>query len=550
MFSESNMPNDSHTSDGRRSSRIIQELERLTSDDAQQRRSDDFLLLVLKAARAGTWIWDVPGDLHTRDARLNALLGLNAVETTKPIEEFFEHVHADDRETIRTAFDQSVRQGRPLSLEFRVVWPDGTVRWLRDQGDIFAEGTTSGAFMTGACIDVTDLKATEAELRESREKLAELNAALDERVREQTKELREREERLRGLAMQLTKVEQVERRRLAELLHDHVQQLLVASMMNVDVIRMTQPAERADWQLDDLKRLLDEALQATRTLAVELAPPVLHEQGLGPALHWLARRMHAQNKVLVHVKAQPNVNPGSEETREMMFQAARELLLNVAKHAATDTAWVELEQADSHVVLTIWDEGRGFDPEKSLKESESFGLFHVRERLLQGGGTMRIESSPGKGARVTIAVPVLTVDLPANLPASVSAAPAPVSAPQQLRVLVVDDHQIVRRGLSGLIAVADGMDLVAEAKDGQAAVELAQSLRPDVIVMDVNMPRMNGVEATRQIKALLPQIRIIGLSLHEQADLADAMLEAGADGYVAKNAPASDILRALRGESL
>lgn len=82
----------------------------------------------------------------------------------------------------------------------------------------------------------------------------------------------------------------------------------------------------------------------------------------------------------------------------MLFQAAREFVLNVVKHASADVAWVELEQTDSHVVLTVRDEGRGFEPEKSLSESESFGLFHVRERLLQGGRTLRIESSPGEGA--------------------------------------------------------------------------------------------------------------------------------------------------------
>jgi PAS domain S-box-containing protein len=520
-------------------------------DSVPRLESEELLRLALKAARMGIWTWHVSADVHSRDAYLNALLGLEPVETIRPLSDFLNHVQEEDRELVGQAFRNSVQHGLPLNVEFRIVQPDGTIRWLRDQGDIFSAGDGEGgpSFLIGACIDVTDRKATENALRESQEKLERLNAALDERVQEQTTELREREERLRGLAMQLTKVEQLERKRLAELLHDHVQQLLVASIMNVEVIRMTKQAEREDGQLDDVKRLLHEALEATRTLAVELSPPVLHEQGLGPALQWLARRMHSQNKLLVSVTAQPNVEPGSEESRELMFQAARELLLNVVKHAETDAAWVNLEQTDSHAVLTVRDLGRGFDPERSLRESESFGLFHVRERLLHVGGTLHVESSPGRGTRVVLAVPVQSVDLPLNsVPEAASEAPLSTASGPRMRVLLVDDHQIVRKGLAGLIAVGEGVEVVAEAGDGISAVELAKSLQPDVIVMDVNMPRMNGIEATRQIKAASPQIRIIGLSLHEQDELALAMKEAGADGYVAKNAPAKEILEALRGE--
>jgi signal transduction histidine kinase/ActR/RegA family two-component response regulator len=499
----------------------------------------------------GIWTWNVSTDIHVRDAYLNALLGLDPTETVGPLDDFFRHIHVEDRDLVRHAFDRSVQKGVPLDVEFRIVQPDGTIRWLRDQGDVFKSEDGKGAtpFMVGACIDVTEQKAAADALRDSQEKLERLNAALDERVREQTTELREREERLRGLAMQLTKVEQLERKRLAELLHDHVQQLLVASIMNLEVVRMTKQADRDDSQLDEVKRLLLEALESTRTLAVELSPPVLHEQGLGPALQWLARRMHAQNKLLVSVTAQPNVDPGSEESRELMFQAARELLFNVVKHAQTDAAWVSLEQTDSHAVLTVRDLGCGFDPERSLRESESFGLFHVRERLLQVGGTLHVESSRGHGTRVVLAVPVLSTDVPARkIPQAVSETPLSQSSGPKMRVLLVDDHQIVRKGLSGLIAVGEGVEVVAEASDGLSAVELAKSLQPDVIVMDVNMPRMNGIEATRQIKAASPQIRIIGLSLHEQDELALAMKEAGADGYVAKNAPAKEILDALRGE--
>lgn len=140
------------------------------------RASEERLRLALSAARMGIWTWEVATDLLRRDTNLNALLGLPAEETVRPFAEFLTHIHPADRDAVRSAFDQSVRQSRPLNTEFRVVRPDGAVRWLRDQGGVF--GTAGQARMSGACVDVTDLKETEAALRVSeRELAAQLSAS-------------------------------------------------------------------------------------------------------------------------------------------------------------------------------------------------------------------------------------------------------------------------------------------------------------------------------------------------------------------------------------
>ncbi len=127
------------------------------------RESEERLRLALAAARMGTWNWDVAADRHRRDENLNRLLGLEPAETVLPIEEFFRHVHPEDRDAVRAAFDASVRQGHNLGAEFRVVWPGGGVRWLRDQGDVF--GGPADRHLAGACVDVTDRRAMEDELR-------------------------------------------------------------------------------------------------------------------------------------------------------------------------------------------------------------------------------------------------------------------------------------------------------------------------------------------------------------------------------------------------
>jgi DNA-binding NarL/FixJ family response regulator len=115
-----------------------------------------------------------------------------------------------------------------------------------------------------------------------------------------------------------------------------------------------------------------------------------------------------------------------------------------------------------------------------------------------------------------------------------------------IRILVVDDHAVVREGFIGLLNRQPGFEVVGEAADGSQAVEQAEALQPDVIIMDVDMPMLNGVEATRRIKQCHPEVAIVGISLHEEENVARAMIQAGAEAYVSKHAPAKDLVEAVR----
>lgn len=114
-----------------------------------------------------------------------------------------------------------------------------------------------------------------------------------------------------------------------------------------------------------------------------------------------------------------------------------------------------------------------------------------------------------------------------------------------IRVLVVDDHRAIRQGLRDLVDSYGDCLVVSEAEDGARACELAQQVRPDVILMDINMPRMNGIEATRWIKTMLPQIIIIGLSVNLSAETAHQMQSAGAAAYLAKETSPEDLYRVI-----
>jgi DNA-binding NarL/FixJ family response regulator len=114
------------------------------------------------------------------------------------------------------------------------------------------------------------------------------------------------------------------------------------------------------------------------------------------------------------------------------------------------------------------------------------------------------------------------------------------------RILIADDHPNFREGLSALLLSAPDLEVVGEAADGEETISLAAELQPDVILMDLDMPGVGGIEATRQILNTSPHISVLVISMHEDDDLVFAALQAGARGYLLKGAPKAEILRAIR----
>ncbi len=118
--------------------------------------------------------------------------------------------------------------------------------------------------------------------------------------------------------------------------------------------------------------------------------------------------------------------------------------------------------------------------------------------------------------------------------------------PEKLTVLLADDHAVLRAGLRALLSAEPDIEVVGEAADGQEAVALAERLRPDVVVMDISMPKMDGLRATRQIVARLPDTKVLVLTMHAEEQYLLQVLEAGGAGYVLKNSADTELLEALR----
>jgi PAS domain S-box-containing protein len=420
--------------------------------------------------------------------------------------------------------------------------------------------------------NITEQKRAQADLDRLLDDLQEevrVRVSTQEQLAASNLELQQRAEQLAHLASELTLTEQRERHRLAQVLHDHLQQLLVGATFGVEVLgrRLTDDAQRTS--LDQIRKLLAESIATSRTLTVELSPPILHESGLGAALEWLARWVQEKHALRVDLQVDAEAHTEREDVRVLMFAAVRELLLNVVKHARVMRAAVRLRLDErDNLEIQVKDEGVGFDRKTvwsaTSRTSGGFGLFSIRERLHLLGGRMEIKSSPQRGTRVLLvaprrhespAAPAVGLYLPEALPsqaAAPTATPPAAQAPpaaRTIRVLVADDHAVMRQGLALVMKEERDIEVVGEACDGVEAVELANSLKPDVILMDYSMPRMNGVDATRTISARMPTIRIVGLSMYSEADQAAAMISAGAAAYVTKSGRPEALIAAVRGSA-
>lgn len=260
--------------------------------------------------------------------------------------------------------------------------------------------------------DITARKQAEMEreqllrsLAQEQEKLQQFTTTLEERVLLRTLEVRK-------LAAQLSLAEHKERDRIAHILHDHVQQLLYAVQCKIYLTKLdatsAQPHLLGTY-LEEMRSLTDEAIQALRTLTVELSPPVLENEGLLEALEWLSNQMRTLYSLQVEITFCGDCHIADSNVRVVVFQAVRELLFNVVKHAQVSQASISVSQKANHLMVTVHDNGKGMASRPSANSHNhngGFGLSSIQDRLELFDGKLEIKSRPGQGTQVEVILPL------------------------------------------------------------------------------------------------------------------------------------------------
>ncbi len=429
----------------------------------------------------------------------------------------------------------------------------GTVAVAADRAEGLKNRELIEAIVNQAALALKRTRTEEA-LRGSEQALRDLTATLEAQVARRTGELEHRARQLQKLMLELSEAEDRERKRVADILHDDLQQILAAAKFHLGLLDIgTRSSEESREIARQVRQMLKDAIEKSRSLSHELSPAVLYQSDLEDTFHWLARQMQSKYGLTVHLDVRGPIDLESKPLRALLYKATQELLFNVVKHARTNEARIRLRRVGRCICLSVSDRGRGFDPEQ-LQEVAGFGLLSIQERVRLLGGRMKIKSTRGKGSTFYIVVPY--GELPGKVveiePLLEGRAEAATRARREgngrLRVLLADDHEIVRQGIASLLSEQPNIEVVGQASNGREAINLSFELRPDVVVMDVSMPLMNGDEATRQIKRHVPGTRVVALSMYDETETIERMREAGAESYVLKTAPSEELLAAIRGK--
>ena len=447
--------------------RLGRVVERMQAE-AALRESEERHRTILQTAMDGFWLTDAQGRLLEVNEAYCGMSGYSAQELLA--------MHISDLEAVETPDETAARiralrargeerfesrhrrkDGSTFDVEVSVkVWPSREGRFivfLRDvsqrklserqlesaRDDALAKKRHLESVTIALSTSEAALRVASDQQEAANKSLRRANQALEERVAERTADLGQRTAQLQVLALDLTRVEERERQRIAQILHDHLQQLLLVARMNLGMALEQITASSIQKNLAATDVLITESLDLTRSLTAELSPAILYRSGLAAALRWLGRWYGDRFGLSVVVDAAQALDV-DDELRGILFRAVRELLFNVVKHAKVASARVQMSRTlDGRARIVVSDAGVGFDPEILRAwdgASGSFGLFTLRERLALLGGRFEVESAPGRGASFTITGP-------APGPAQPRAPETPPAAPLTVEVR---RHTGVRRG--------------------------------------------------------------------------------------------------------
>jgi PAS domain S-box-containing protein len=501
-------------------------------------RSEERLRLALDAARMGIWYWSVGTNALVWDDNLRALYGLRPDDVVTGYEQFMGRVHPDDRQFVARAVEGALKQGEVLDYEFRILLPDGRVRWIADQGRVVRDGQGRPLYLTGVCMDVTERRSAEERLRQSHrmESVGRLAGGVAHETNNQMSVV------LGAASFVLARSD-------------------IPEAVRADVEHIRKAAERTS-------NVTAQLLAFSRRQF--LHPVALELNALVKSWETVLRRVMGEDCTVLlrpgEGMAPIRADPGQLE----------QVLLNLALNArdamprggtlTVETFAAELTgdyarsrpgvaiRSGSYVVLAVSDTGHGMDRDtlghvfepffttKGVGHGTGLGLSTVYGIVKQSDGYVWAYSEPGRGSTFKIYLPVTEADDTSPRPPD----PSPLRAGRGESVLLVEDDEGVRQMTRR--ALEEGGYRVLEAANGITALEvlMATGGRIGLVLTDVVMPGMNGRDLADRIGELRPGTPVLFTSGYTDSEIVRRGLLHPETAFIQKPFGPDAILRIVR----
>ncbi|PEE71897.1 hybrid sensor histidine kinase/response regulator transcription factor [Bacillus thuringiensis] len=314
-----------------------------------------------------------------------------------------------------------------------------------------------------------------------------------------------------------------ERDRLSKDLHDTMGHSYTSIIMGMETLRMELKSKEGEQQLDSLLQLARNSMEEVRLYLHQLD---LSQESLPLAttLQQLTEEFKKHAKVNVRTRIIGEEYMVSKQSKMTLYRSLQESLTNAVRHGHSTEIIVSLHFEPQQIRLDVQDNGCGVEEWK-----DGFGLTAMKERVSQSQGRVIVYSKKGEGTLISCVLPK-QVQL----------------SNKQIRLCIVDDHSFIRESLHTILSGLEDLQVVGMAEDGEQALELCGRLKPDVVLMDLEMPNLDGIHATKMIKKKWPDIRVLILSTFQNTERAKEIIRNGADGYVLKSIDSRELAESIR----
>ncbi len=450
-------------------------------------KAEDEVMLALKAAGTGTFRWDIRTDTITWDAVLDHLFGLQSPKTSRSLDQFLALVHPDDRLEVMARCERCCSEGEDFDSEFRVIWPDGKVRWFYGRGKTIIEDGQP-IYVTGACFDITERKSMELRREEA---LRENDRRKDQFLAHMSHEIRSPMTSILAYAdillSQLQDADDIECVKIIKQGGNHLLELIGDIL---DLSKIGSGKLKINREIVSLPTLINEVHSLMEVRAKEKKLPlILHYEGEIPE----------------------NIETDRTRLRQILFNlvsnaikfTAEGKVEIIARFLPNDSA-LEVEVADTGIGISSEQQGKLFQPFMQAdsaatrgQDGTGLGLAITKQLVSMLGGEISFESVPNGGSTFRIRMPIAC---PRITTAGTSNGVNCAAARRKSKILLVDDNQMVCKAIGRLLEIS-GHE-VAVAFDGQSALEKAREFQADVVVLDLELPDMGGYELLEQLKKL------------------------------------------------